>query len=346
MNILYHMTNLPPKLPGTEASLQELNTLKDHFGGEVVFINPNQNSPIYLPRLLFGFQLLKKIRVGFQLLKKIRAKETHFQAHHLYNADPFPFPVLRWFRQPVIYSISSGVGNRRPNIGFFNSLAAVTVSDERSLQRLQSWGLNNVHLVRPGIVSSHFTRTPLALDSEIRFMVGSAPWLKSQFQSKGIDALLEVAKEMPNLQLVCLWRGILIEEMERRVKQMKLEKQIEIINKKVDVNQILAGVHGSIALVSNPAIIRSYPHSLLESLAAGKPVIASRSIPMSDYVEQNQCGAVAETVLPADVRNAIDTLARNYANLQQNAQWVGAHDFSPQVMVDSFQQVYRQVLGH
>ena len=336
MNILYHMTNLPPKLPGTEASLQELNTLRKHFGGEVVFINPNQTSPIYLPRLLFGFQLLKKIR----------KKEAQFQAHHLYNADPFPFPVLRWFKQPIIYSISSGVGNRRPNIGFFNSLAAVTVADERSVQRLQSWGLNNVHLVRPSIDSSQLTHTPLALDSEIRLMVGSAPWMKSQFQSKGIDALLEVAQQMPNLRLVCLWRGVLVEEMEQRVRQMKLGRQVEIINQKADINQILAGVHGSITLVTNPAIIRSYPHSLLESLAAGKPVIVSRSISMSDYVEQNQCGAVAETVTSADILNAIETLIRNYPNLQQNAQRIGLRDFSPQVMIDSFQQVYRQVLDH
>jgi glycosyltransferase involved in cell wall biosynthesis len=327
------MTNLPPKVPGTEASLQELNTLKDHFGGEVVFINPNQNSPVYLPRLLFGFHLLREIK----------AKENNFQAHHLYNADPFPFPVLRWLRRPVIYSISSGVGNQRPNIDFFNSLAAVTVSDERSLQRLQSWGLKNVHLVYPSIDSNRFTHTPLSLDSEIKLMVGSAPWMKSQFQSKGIDALLEAAQQMPNLRLVCLWRGLLVEQMEHRIQQMKLENQVEIINKKVDVNQILAGVHGSITLVTDPAIIRSYPHSLMESLAAGKPVIVSRSIPMSDYVEQNQCGAVAETVTSGEILKAIKTLTRNYTNFQQNAQHVGAHDFSPQIMINSFQQVYEQV---
>jgi glycosyltransferase involved in cell wall biosynthesis len=328
------MTNLPPKLPGTEASLQELNMLKDHFGGEVVFINPNQRSSIYLPRLLFGFHLLKQIR----------AKEKSLQAHHLYNADPFPFPVLHWLRQPVIYSISSGVGNRRPDISFFSSLAAVTVSDERSLQRLQSWGLKNVHLVRPSIDSSRFTHTPLSLKSEIRLMVGSAPWTKSQFQSKGFDGLLEAAQQMPNLRLVCLWRGLLVEEMDRRVRQMKLESQVEIINKKVNVNQILASVHGSITLVTDPVIIRSYPHSLMESLAAGKPVIVSRSIPMSDYVETNQCGIVAEMVTPGGIVNAIEMLIDNYSNFQLNAERIGARDFSQQDMIDSFQQVYQQVL--
>ena len=80
---------------------------------------------------------------------------------------------------------------------------------------------------------------------------------------------------------------LLIGELEK--KTTGLEKQVEILNKRVDVNAVLAGVHGSIALVTNPAIIRSFPHSLMESLAAGKPVIVSRSIPMSDYVEQTGC---------------------------------------------------------
>jgi glycosyltransferase involved in cell wall biosynthesis len=176
-------------------------------------------------------------------------------------------------------------------------------------------------------------------------MVGSAPWMKSQFQSKGIDALLETAQKMPNLRLICLWRGVLVEEMERRVRQMKLESRIEIINKKVNVNQILAGVHGSITLVTDPAIIRSYPHSLLESLAAGKPVIVSRSIPMSDYVDQNQCGSVVETVTSANIRKAIETLTEYYAKYQQNAQRIGTRDFFPQAMINSFQQVYQKILG-
>ncbi|MFN8459435.1 MAG: hypothetical protein U0401_33095 [Anaerolineae bacterium] len=56
MNILYHLTILPPKLPAAEALSQEISALRGRFGGELVYLNPNQRSPIYLPRLLFGFQ--------------------------------------------------------------------------------------------------------------------------------------------------------------------------------------------------------------------------------------------------------------------------------------------------
>jgi glycosyltransferase involved in cell wall biosynthesis len=334
MNILYHITNLPPKMPDTEASLQELNLLRNHFGGKLVHLNPNQHSPIYLPRLCFGFHQLKQIW----------AEERHVQFHHLYNADPFPFPFLRWLRQPVIYTLSSGVGHRRPNVSFFAALAAIAVSDERSLKRLREWGLPNCHLVRPGIDMTRFTCTPLPLRSEIRVMVGSAPWLQKQFQTKGIDALLSAAQQAPHLKLIFLWRGVLVEEMQQRVRQMRLEKQVEIINKKVDVNQVLAGVHACINLVTDPIIIRSYPHSLLESLAAGKPVIVSRSIPMSDYVEQARCGTTVESITPTSILAALETLADQYDALQLSAQQAGQLDFSLQALIDSYQQVYQHVL--
>jgi len=334
MGILYHITNLPPKLPDTEASLQELNSLKSHFGGKLVYLNPNQHSPIYLPRLLFGLHKFRQIRV----------EEANIQLHHLYNADPFPFPILRWLRKPVIYSVSSGVGPRRPNIPFFASLAAVTVSDECSLKQLRGWGLTNTHLVRPGIDPTHFTCSPLPLQSEIRLMVGSAPWTHRQFRTKGIDALLTATQQAPHLRLVCLWRGVLAEEMEFQVRRMRLEKQVEIINRKVDVNQVLAGVHASITLVTDPAIIRSYPHSLMESLAAGKPVIVSRSIPMSDYVEQTHCGTVVESVTPAGILIAVEALIQKYEALQKSAQKVGQRDFSLQALIASFEKVYGDVL--
>jgi len=265
--------------------------------------------------------------------------------HQLYNPDPFPFAILRVLRRPVIYTLSCGVGTRRPNVAFFNSLAAVTVSDERSLKRLRAWGVDNSTLVRPGVDTTRFTCSPLPLRSEIRLMVGSAPWSRRQFRTKGVDALLSAAQRSPELRLVFLWRGVLAEEMERRVHRMNLEKQVMVLNRRVDVNQVLAGVHASITLATDSAIVRAYPHSLMDSLAAGKPILVSRAIPMSDYVEQTGCGKVVESVNPTDILTAAESLAREYQDLQKSAQQVGRRDFSQQAMIASFQKVYERVLG-
>jgi glycosyltransferase involved in cell wall biosynthesis len=335
MTPLYHLATLPPKMPRAEAISQEIAVLREHFGGDVLHVNPNDECPLHVPRLLFGFHRLRELW----------SREADLDLHHFYNPDPFPFLYLRRLRRPVVYSITCGVGDRRPNLAFFSSLAAIVVSDERSLRRLRSWGLENAVLVQPGIDRRPFTCSPLPLRSEIRLMVGSAPWTKGQFRTKGVDVLLQAARQAPHLRLVFLWRGILADEMARRVRRMNLAGQVTVLNELVDVNAVLAGVHASITLATAPGIVKSYPHSLLESLAAGKPVVVSRAIPMAEYVERTGCGKVVEHVTPADILTAVESLTRDYAGLQESAQQAGQRDFLQGSMMASYQEIYERVLG-
>ena len=333
MKILYHIATLRPDIPDVEAVSQDIAALRESFGGEPVYVNPNQQSPIHIPRLLFGFHKLREIR------------RQEADLHHFFNPDPFPFPYLRALQRPVVYSLTCGLRQERVNRTFLSRMSAVTVSDERSLRHLKSQGLANLFLIQPGIDTERFAPTPLALDSEIRLMVGSAPWVRSQFRSKGIDALLEAARQLPRLHLVFLWRGVLAEEMERRVRRMGLRDQVEVLNRVVDVNEVLAGVHASVTLAARPEIVKAYPHSLLESLAAGKPVLVSQAIPMADYVAQTACGLVVKTVTPDHVVAALRKLERDYPELQRTAGQVARRAFSQQQMVNSYERVYQHVLA-
>jgi glycosyltransferase involved in cell wall biosynthesis len=333
VKILYHIATLRPKTPEVEAIAQEVAALQAAFGGNSVYVNPNQQSPIYIPRLLFGFHKLREIR----------AQEADL--HHFFNPDPFPFPYLRALRRPVVYSLTCGLRQEEVNRTFLSRMSAVTVSDERSLGHLKSQGLTNLFLVQPGIDTARFTPTPLALDSEIRLMVGSAPWVRSQFKSKGIDALLKAAQQMPRLKLIFLWRGVLSREMEHRVHQMGLEDQVEVLDRVVDVNEVLAGVHASVTLAAEPDIVKAYPYSLLESLVAAKPVLVSRAIPMADYVAQTACGLVVDTVNPDHVVTTLKKLERHYPELQRAAAQVAQRDFSQQQMINSYGQVYQDILA-
>lgn len=334
MNILYHMTIPPPQRPGCEAISQEISALRTRFNGGIVYLNPNRSLPV-CPRLLFGFHKLRRLHTV----------EAHLHIHHLYNPDPFPFPVLRVLRRPVVYSLTGGVEGKRINKRFFASLAAVTVADRISRDYLIHEGLENVFLARPGIDTGRFTQSSLPLGSETRLMVGSAPWVRSQFKTKGVSALLQAAQQLPRLHLVFLWRGLLTAEMQRRVHRMGLEGRVQILDSVVDVNQVLAGVHASVTLAAEPDIVRAYPHSLLESLAAGKPILVSRAIPMALYAEEEECGVVVEAVSSTHIIDAIERLEESYSDLQRAAGRVGRVGFSQQQMVDSYEDIYRQVLA-
>ncbi len=335
MNILYHFTSLPPRLPAAEALSQEIEALRRQFAGEMIYLNPNVASPIYLPRLLFGFHKLPEIR----------RREGQIDLHHVYNPDPFPFPILRFLRRPVVYSLSSGLGDKRPNLRFLAKMTAVTVPDERSYDKLRGWGLGNVHWVKSGVDSGRFSHTPQPLNGKIRLLVASAPWTEAQFQSKGIDALLALAAQRDDIELVCLWRGHLLAEMRQRVAAYQVADRVQVIDRLVDVNDILATVHATVNLAADAAIIKAYPHSLLDSLAAGKPVLVSQAIPMADYVTQTGCGAVVEAVTPEAIGQALVALVGNYEMLMETAVRVGRRDFTIKGMLNSFQRVYEQAVS-
>ena len=174
-------------------------------------------------------------------------------------------------------------------------------------------------------------------------MMGSAPWTKEQFQTKGVDALLETAVRQPNLHLIFLWRGLLYEEMIAKVTAFNLQDRVTILNQQVDVNDVLARAHASIVLASDNNLIKAYPHSLLESLVAGKPVLVSDCVPLADYATQNGCGIAIPRVTTDSILDALATLTANYTEMSQNARRVGSHDFGLAQFIEKYHTLYHTI---
>jgi glycosyltransferase involved in cell wall biosynthesis len=332
MSIVYLLPTLPPKSPKAEAIAQEIDLLRRHFGGQTVHVNPNAFLPRpFIPRLGFGWHSLPQL---YGLARQA-------SLFHFFNPDPFPYPFLLMLPKPVVYTITAGV-EQRPNLAFFRRMALVAVPDERTLAQLQGWGLSNVALQRPGIATERFTQNalPLAPSLPLRLLVASAPWTLAQFATKGFDALLGAAQMMPNLHLTLLWRGILASEMRRRIANLELEERVTLIDETVDVNAALAQVHAAAIFATAPGIIKSYPHSLLDALAAGKPVLVSRTIAMADYVEAQGCGVVVETVTPEAVATALTQLRAGYDAYARAAITVGPRDFTEAAALNAAAAIY------
>jgi glycosyltransferase involved in cell wall biosynthesis len=333
MRVIYLLPILPPMHPECEAISQEIALLRSRFDGRVVYVNPNGRLRLPLPRLAFGLSQLPDLR----------RQDDDVSLYHFYNPDPFAFPFLLALRRPVVYTIASGVGERPPNLSFLRRMAVVAVPDPRSLARLQAWGLENCLLQRPGIDTSRFTHSPQPLgpDEPCRLVVASAPWTEAQFASKGFDALLAAAEQAPELRLTLLWRGVLVDELHARLRTHGLEDRVEVIDGPTDVNAVLARAHGAALLATRPGIVKSYPHSLLDSLAAGKPVLVSRAIPLADYVAKTGCGVLVDEVTPAAVLAGVAKLRTQYDGYRRAAEKMGRRDFSLTGALDSAAAVYQ-----
>ncbi len=331
MNILFHLTAPPPPVPGTDAVVQELEALRARFGGALLPLYPLRRPSRWFPKPLYGLHQLRALR----------RLEPTCDLHHFSFGTLYPFPWLRRLRQPLVYAVSAGLGAvpgaRRPR--WLDGVRAVVSPSPRDEPLLRDWCGARGHMIRPGIPVERFTPTPLALRDELVLLVGSAPWIPSQFRSKGIDLLLEAARSLP-LRLVFLWRGLLLDALRRRVAARGLGRQVEIVDGFTDVNRVLAGVHAAVVLAASGRLVKAWPHSLMESLAAGKPVLLSACIPMADYVADAGCGEVVEALALRALAAALRRLMDRYAARQAAARARGPSDLALGPMLDAYGRVY------
>ena len=331
LRILYISPTKPPKVQGTDGLFTEIGYLRDFFGGDLISLYPARSLPPLIPASLYGMHQILA-------LKRYDEKVDIFHIFFPYMAN---FHVLRYLSKPIIYTIISGMDVKclprsRPP-------CTLVVSSLYEADILRSRGFHHVHVVRPGIDLSQIQVTPPPeLDSKFVLLAGSAPWTRRQFDTKGFDLLLKVLTRLPKIRLICLWRGKLIREWSDRIQSFGLADRVEIIQKKADISGILSRCHAAVVLSATSDQVKSYPNSLMEALAAGRPVLVSRSNPMSYYVEDNGCGKVIEELCLEELVAAIGEIMDEYSTLTRAA-LVAGRGLSATRMIEDYRILYQDV---
>lgn len=337
VTVLFLLTTPPPVIPGTDAVVQEVELLRSRFGGEVVHLRPRWRARAWYPTSLLGLHRLRAIRTC----------DRQVDVCHVYAPQLFDLPVLRCVTRPIVYTVTSGLGSadRIPPLSYLRRLGALVVPSRADLDTLTGRGLRNVTQIVPGIDAGEFTDASGPSGPGFVLLAGSAPWARQQFRTKGVDAMLELLRETPDLRLVFLWRGVLLPDLVRRVRRLGLSDRVEIMRDRVDVGRVLTRVHAAVVLAAGPGLVRAYPHSLLEALAAGRPVVISDGNPMAEYVTKTGCGRVVPGVDVNALGEAIQQLRRDYEGYRTRARAVGARDFSDERLISEYRTLYGALAG-
>ena len=97
---------------------------------------------------------------------------------------------------------------------------------------------------------------------------------------KGIDRILYLFKKIKNLELFLIGNGIEKKKLQRKVKELKIEKNVKFLGHKKKPFKYIAGADYFIL----PSRWEGLPNCVIESLALGTPVIAFSEIkPLLDY---------------------------------------------------------------
>jgi glycosyltransferase involved in cell wall biosynthesis len=167
------------------------------------------------------------------------------------------------------------------------------------------------------------------------------------FEIKGHRYFLEAAKmvleKMPDTEFLLVGDGPLRPQYEQMASELGIRKKVHFLGKRSDVPMIVANLDVSVL----PSISEGLSNVILESMAAGKPVIATK---VGGSMETVQEGVTGYLVPPADSRALADRMVTLFRN-PERARAMGAagrkviqEKFTVEAMIKSYETLYRSVI--
>lgn len=164
---------------------------------------------------------------------------------------------------------------------------------------------------------------------------------------KGISYFIEAAslvlKERRNVRFVIAGDGELRELLEKRVREKGLEKSVQFVGHQEDIAQILSSI--DIFVISS--IKEGLPLALLEAMASGRAIIATRVGGIPEVLEPDR-GILVPSLNEEELAKAIINLIDNVqlrVELARNAREYALQNHSSQAVAEKVNEIYRQLLN-
>lgn len=332
MRIAFHLATPPAPRPEVDAAVQELERLREAFGGERYDLYPGA---VYRP-------WIRRRRLRPSQVERWMAADHEVDIHHVVSDRPLHYPILDTLRRPIIYRLLTPPDDLRA-LARLATRARIVVSAHSEAFRLRAAGIE-AEAVAPGIDLTRFAGVAEPPDGPFTVLYASAPWTRRQFATKGLDPLLQALETRPAMRLILLGRGVLRRAHERRLDRRGMRERCEFIDATVRPETLLARTHVTVLAPSSPRVVKAYPHSLLEALAAGRPIVTSDRLAISEWVRDHGCGEVVEP----DARSmgtALDRIAADYPVYARTTAGLDLSEFSIATCVSSYRSLYESALA-
>lgn len=167
---------------------------------------------------------------------------------------------------------------------------------------------------------------------------------KVKGQSYLVDAMPYVLEHIENCYLLIAGDGPAVDELDERIGTYNLGERIKLIGYERNIDQFLAAID----LFVMPSLSEGLPISLLEAMAAGKPVIASAVGGIPEVIDGDSSGMLVPAADSHALGNAIVELLRNREIMLQMAEinkTIVSNKFSSDAMMAQYAGLYRKLLS-
>lgn len=275
---------------------------------------------------------------------------------HGYKADLYGYLAAWRCHKPVVATCHNWVGGTaalgiynhldRMALKKFNALAAVS---DVVAQRLLAFGVpaEKIKSIANGIDVTAFERAqPLPLlKDEGSTVVGVVARLDMQ---KGFEYLLQAARELckmfPGLRIVIAGEGPDRNAIEEMIEQYGLQSSVVLAGQQSN----MPAVYAAMDIFVLPSLNEGLPMTVLEAMAASKPVIATRVGAIPSVIRDGENGLLVAPKDPEGLRNAVASLLNDPARRRrlgdQAHAWV-SQNYTSEAMALKYREMYEEVLG-
>ena len=287
---------------------------------------------------------------------------------------------------PAVHSLYCPLRTKSPGKVRAVDLLPVSLLSKRCLRRVDGIVAisHNVadSLVRAKIPAAKISVIPPPIDlalyhpqveSDIKKQLGITPdqpvilFVGNLNRSKGIPVLLEsmasVVKQRPEVKLIMVLNipiekyisedssgaqdeMVLIHKAKNDIKARGLEENVVPLGIMPDLAGVMAASDFLVAPLLDNTGIADYPISVLEAMACGKPVIATRVGGLPEIISDRKNGLLVSPGNPQELAGAIMYLIEH----KQEAKRMGeesvrlvAEEFATEVVVNRIEGIYRQL---
>jgi glycosyltransferase involved in cell wall biosynthesis len=163
-------------------------------------------------------------------------------------------------------------------------------------------------------------------------------------EQKGHDVLIRAAAELPGVRFACVGDGPLRAQLLAQARELGVADRMEFLGYRDDIPSLLAACD----LAVLPSRYEGLPISLIEAMAAGRPVVATNIGGTRELVRDGETGVLVPPDDPAALAAAIRALVSRPGELRRlgNAGRARAHrHFGSAAMVAGVTDEYERLLG-
>ena len=291
-----------------------------------------------------------------QIEEYIQEDEIDLLHTHGYKADLYGYMAARRSRKPIVATCHNWVGgtaalgiyNRLDRMALkrFHGLAAVSDS---VAQRLLDSGVSakKIRTIANGIDVQTFEHAHAlpAFNFDGSKVIGMVARLDLQ---KGFEHLLRAARDLcvafPALKVVIVGDGPDRKAIEDMIQRFGLQSNVILAGQHSD----MPGIYAAMDVFVLPSLNEGLPMTILEAMAASKPVIATRVGAIPSVIRDGETGLLVDPGDTYGLRNAVARLlsAPDLCHRIGAAghAWVSRH-YTSEIMALKYRQMYDEVLG-